>query len=1014
MADHYLAHMPPDYTSPNPKPEQATRTFTDRKAFQSAFWNRYKNLDPKLQSVLSFYGLGGIGKSALLTELQKQLRDKRAMIRPGSDELGPAWGQVNFQISDELQPANALLALRNSLVESGGLTLPTFDIAYAHYYACLNFQEPPEVLRNLADRFAVKGFNREMFLPALEEIPYVDKIFKLGNVVSRNMDLRRRRTIVQNTRDLRFFLFQNDPLKMTDGLIGFFAADLRAAVESGRSAVLFFDTYEALESYGRGEYAGARTDTWVRNLAGQLPGVLTVIAGRRKLDWADRDPDWSERNLLEQHLVGELALEDARLFLESAQLPEEVISTILENYEGLPFFLDLTVDLYEEGVLNTKDPVDKTLFAGSIEEIGERLLAYLQPNERSAVKVLSATRFFDYSLFRELIQEFGTAYPVDQDSFFKLLRFSLFTTEDSNSYVHAIAQDFLAGATQKNARKYLLKKAEHTLQNTEVKDFRSELLSAAESGFFQARRLSGSEFGFQWLVKHCTPFVDSGQQGLLIDLWGQSYNDLRAILGEEHPNTLTSLSNYAQCLGSVGRAGEALPHHERALQLRRQVLGEEHPNTLTSLNNYALCLGSVGRAGEALPHYERALQLRRQVLGEEHPNTLTSLNNYAHCLESVGRAGEALPHYERALQLSRQVLGEEHPETLTSLNNYAHCLGSVGRAGEALPHHERALQLRRQVLGEDHPDTISSLNNYAQCLESVGRAGEALLHHERALQLRRQVLGEEHPNTLTSLNNYAHCLESVGRAGEALPHHERALQLRRQVLGEEHPNTLTSLNNYAYCLESVGRTGEALPHHERALQLRRQVLGEEHPNTLTSLDNYAYCLGSVGRAGEALPHHERALQLRRQVLGKEHPDTISSLNNYALCLGSVGRAGEALPHYERALQLNRQVLGEEHPNTLTSLNNYAHCLESVGRAGEALPHHERALQLNRQVLGEEHPDTLTSLNNYAHCLKSLGRAGDALPHYEKAYFLSKKTLGEEHPYTKVFCQNFLACQDQLN
>ena len=99
----------------------------------------------------------------------------------------------------------------------------------------------------------------------------------------------------------------------------------------------------------------------------------------------------------------------------------------------------------------------------------------------------------------------------------------------------------------------------------------------------------------------------------------------------------------------------------QALQLSREVLGERHPDTLTSLNNLAVLYESQGRYGEAEPLFEQALQLRREVLGERHPDTLTSLNNLAALYESQGRYGEAEPLYEQALQLRREVLGEQPP-----------------------------------------------------------------------------------------------------------------------------------------------------------------------------------------------------------------------------------------------------------------------------------------------------------------------------------------------------------------
>jgi hypothetical protein len=56
-------------------------------------------------------------------------------------------------------------------------------------------------------------------------------------------------------------------------------------------------------------------------------------------------------------------------------------------------------------------------------------------------------------------------------------------------------------------------------------------------------------------------------------------------------------------------------------KFRKRVLGQEHPQTLTSMNNLAGLLESQGKYKVAKPIYEETLQLRKKVLGQEHPQT---------------------------------------------------------------------------------------------------------------------------------------------------------------------------------------------------------------------------------------------------------------------------------------------------------------------------------------------------------------------------------------------------------
>jgi serine/threonine protein kinase/Tfp pilus assembly protein PilF len=432
-------------------------------------------------------------------------------------------------------------------------------------------------------------------------------------------------------------------------------------------------------------------------------------------------------------------------------------------------------------------------------------------------------------------------------------------------------------------------------------------------------------------------------------------------------------------LREVGRSDIALPHAEAALAIRRRVLGEDHPDTIASLSDYATVLWSLGRAAEAQPLHEEALARRRRVLGEDDPATIDSLNNCASVLEALGRAADAEPIYEEALKRCSRVLGDNHPATIGSLNNYASVLSSLGRSAEAESFCKQALERSRRGLGEDHALTVLSRNRYAAVLSSLGRAAEAEPLSREALESRRRVLGEQHPATIRSLSTYATMVSSLGRWAEAEPLHRQALEQSRRGLGEDHPDTITTLNNYGFALQALGRAAEAEPLFNEALVRSRRVLGEDHPDTISSIDTYASVLYSLGRPGEAAPLFAQALEKWRRVLGEDHPDAISSLNNYAGVLHALGRATEAEPLHREAYERSRRALGEDHVNTIAALRNYAGVLVSLGRAAEAEPLARQAVEraTAHASLGPRHPRTLSFAVTHANSLEALGRSADA-------------------------------------
>jgi hypothetical protein len=70
------------------------------------------------------------------------------------------------------------------------------------------------------------------------------------------------------------------------------------------------------------------------------------------------------------------------------------------------------------------------------------------------------------------------------------------------------------------------------------------------------------------------------------------------------------------------------------------VLGEDHPDTLTSANRLAADLRTLGEYERARALDEDTLARRRRALGDDHPDTLTSAGNLAADLRALGEPDE--------------------------------------------------------------------------------------------------------------------------------------------------------------------------------------------------------------------------------------------------------------------------------------------------------------------------------------------------------------------------------------
>jgi Flp pilus assembly protein TadD len=185
-------------------------------------------------------------------------------------------------------------------------------------------------------------------------------------------------------------------------------------------------------------------------------------------------------------------------------------------------------------------------------------------------------------------------------------------------------------------------------------------------------------------------------------------------LDEHKARLLLAVATHDRFRGDFPSARRA---QEQALKVFRRVLGPEHPDTLTSMSNLASTLHAQGDFAGARTLHKQVLDVRRRVLGPEHPDTLISMSNLALTLHAQGDLAGARTLHEQELEVCRRVLGPEHPDTLISMNNLASTLHAQGDLAGARTLQEQALDVRRRVLGPEHLSTLSAEHVLAEIPE---------------------------------------------------------------------------------------------------------------------------------------------------------------------------------------------------------------------------------------------------------------------------------------------------------
>jgi tetratricopeptide (TPR) repeat protein len=291
---------------------------------------------------------------------------------------------------------------------------------------------------------------------------------------------------------------------------------------------------------------------------------------------------------------------------------------------------------------------------------------------------------------------------------------------------------------------------------------------------------------------------------------------------------------FAGTLQTDGQYKKAVELYKQAMQSRKRVLGNEHPDTLSSMNNLASTYMNQGQWKDAEELQVQTMQAMERVLGNEHPDTLRIMDNLATTYSSQGREEEAEELQVQAIRIMKRVLGNEHSDTLTGMGNLALTYRSQGRWKEAEDLGVQVIEARG-VLGNEHPDTITHMNNLALTYWNQGRLKDAEELQVKVVQTIKRVLGNEHPKTLASINNLSATYMHQRRWKEAEELQVQVVEIAKRVLGDKHPNTLDSMYNLAFMLHSLARREDGLALMETCSSLYQQVFDEQHPQTQASL-----------------------------------------------------------------------------------------------------------------------------------------------------------------------------------
>lgn len=715
-----------------PKNHFKQHFFVDREDHIQAFKENVYNIGQKEFSVLVYYGIAGIGKTTLRKEFPKYLEKHNREYQYRKT----IWASIDLRLESHRDKNTFLVTLKNDLQKKYKIHFPAFEIAHAIYWKKAN----PEIPLRKDNYLFFEGDNAfDDFFGVVDKIPYFSIVPATARLL-KNLPDYFRKWWVNGEEDL-LQLSGKEPLEIEEMLPYFWAWDLNNYLEqTSKSTVLFIDTYEALWENHRSD--GNSRDEWIREeIIPRLPRkVLWVICGKEALKWKEIDSEWNE--YLAQYKVGELLEDYCIKYLENKGITnKEIQEAIFKGSKGVPYYLELSADIYELIVKNNVKPKPED-FGNNYQKITDRFFRFLSPEEKNALNVLSFPHFWDYDLFRHLTKEFNTGYPTN--CYDELCSFSFIGKAENNRYqMHQLMQESLQKMqakvkpdSVKRIHKAIYKYYTNKLENIDIKAITSEHETALTEAFYHAKETLEMGDLFKWLISESNPFNRAAFWQLITPLYEEMLQILETKLGKEHSHVATITNNLAGFYFRMGEYEKALSFYQQSIKIYEKLPEQEYPNLEITLSSLACTYHQIGDYEKAQSTYEKAVEIIERIKNPEFAEDVAiTLNNLAELYREKGEFEKALPLYKKSLEIIENFLGYGHTSFAMISNNLALLQKERGYYKEALVLYEQVLNIRKQTYGEKHPEVANSFNCLADLYENIGEYKKSLLFFEKALEI---------------------------------------------------------------------------------------------------------------------------------------------------------------------------------------------------------------------------------------------------------------------------------------
>jgi len=288
--------------------------------------------------------------------------------------------------------------------------------------------------------------------------------------------------------------------------------------------------------------------------------------------------------------------------------------------------------------------------------------------------------------------------------------------------------------------------------------------------------------------------------------------------GLENFQVATVANNLALLSQFQRNYGAAEKYFKRAIEIRTKLYGENHPDVLNVMANYANLLTLLSRPAEAAEIKERS-----RLAGGGRWAISGRWKAYA----QVGPTNSAS---HNAIEVPKRE-GDDSLLGWSQLRARAMSLAAEGNDLASLKVWQEALSVYEKMMNESDPRLVATLSGIADCLCNLARYAEAEPVMERSIYLKRKNLQLPPANLARSILRLAKLYYLQGKYDDAEPMLQKYIEIQAGV-PDAQIDVALGYYNIAQLELARGNYDQAEDSYQKVLVIRQNLLGEDHPDTV--------------------------------------------------------------------------------------------------------------------------------------------------------------------------------------